>query len=60
MNSALIKILYTSTNVKHIQLIILIPCYHQNLRGDFAKHPLFQQYTIFQFQISRRFDIIVY
>jgi len=24
-------------------LIILIPCYHQNLIGDFAKHPLFQQ-----------------
>ena len=21
----------------------LIPCYHQNLEGDFAKHPLFQQ-----------------
>jgi len=21
----------------------LIPCYHQNLKGDFAKHPLFQQ-----------------
>ena len=23
-------------------MIILIPCYHQNLRDDFAKHPLFQ------------------
>jgi len=22
----------------------LIPCYYQNLRGDFEKHPLFQQY----------------
>jgi len=26
-----------------MQLIILIPCYHQNLSGKIVKHPLFQQ-----------------
>jgi len=26
-----------------IDNFFLIPCYHQNSRGDFEKHPLFQQ-----------------
>ena len=32
----------------------LIPCYHQNSRGDFAKHPLFQQRVFASAGVTRR------